>query len=84
MKFKEFARESKGKILATVSTIGVALATSIPCYAAEIDGAMTTALGAVKTDMMGVIAVVAPVGIAIAGALLIWKRGIGFFKSISK
>jgi hypothetical protein len=48
-----------------------------------ITTAMTTALTAVQTDVMGVMAVVAPIGIGIAGAFLVWKLGFKFFKSLT-
>ena len=57
---------------------------SFPAFAAEeIDTAMTTALGTVKTDMLSVISVVAPVGVAIMGVVLVWRKGLSFFKSIT-
>lgn len=46
--------------------------------------AMTTALGTVKTDALSALAAVAPIGIGIAGAFLVWKFGMKFFKGISK
>lgn len=43
-----------------------------------------TALTGVSTDAMAVLADVAPIAIGIAGAFLVWKYGMRFFKSIAK
>lgn len=45
---------------------------------------LTTALTAVKTDVLGAIAAAAPVGLTIMGTFLAWRYGTKFFKSISK
>ena len=46
--------------------------------------ALTTALTTIKTDALSALAAVAPVGIAIMGAFLVWKFGIKFFKGLAK
>lgn len=46
--------------------------------------AMTTALTAVQSDALEVIAAVAPIAIGIAGVFLVWRYGMKFFKAISK
>lgn len=75
----------KSKVVAVPVAASTALLMATNCFAAdEVTTAMTTAMTTVKTDMLSVIAVVAPIGIAIAGVILVWRRGIGFFKSISK
>lgn len=45
---------------------------------------VTDALQTVATDITGVFGAVAPVAIGIAGAFLVWRYGMKFFKSISK
>lgn len=89
MSFMEKAKEkfqgAKMKIVGASVAVGTSVLMASPCFADDgVTTAMTTAMTSVKTDMLGVIAVVAPIGIAIAGVILVWKRGIGFFKSISK
>lgn len=76
----------KTKVVGAAATAGTSILLATQCFAADADvsTAMATAMATVKTDMMGVISVVAPIGIAIAGVILVWRRGIGFFKSISK
>lgn len=49
-----------------------------------VETAITTALDGIKSDALSTIAAVAPIGIAIAGAFLVWRYGMKFFKSISK
>lgn len=46
--------------------------------------AITTALQTVADDALSVIAGVAPIAISIAGAFLVWRYGMRFFKAISK
>jgi hypothetical protein len=53
------------------------------CAGAAPEG-MDTALTSVKDDALAALAVVAPVGIAILGAFLVWKYGIRFFKGLAK
>ena len=66
--------------------IGATLLPVVSAFAAEGDvtSSMTTALTAVKTDAMSAIGAVAPIAIGIAGAFLVWRLGMRFFKSISK
>lgn len=76
---------AKMKVVGVSTAVGTSVLMASNCFAAEdISSAMTTAMGTIKTDMLDVVAVVAPIGIAIAGIFIVWKRGIGFFKSISK
>lgn len=42
------------------------------------------ALQAVGNDVTSAVAVIAPIGLGIFGLFFAWKKGIGFFKSISK
>ena len=79
-----FLKKAKSKASLFIMT---ALASCMLCFSAfaaeEVDAAMTTALETVKTDMLSGIGVVAPVGVAIRGVVLVWKKGLSFFKSIT-
>lgn len=46
--------------------------------------AITEALNTIQADAMSVLAAVAPIAISIAGAFLVWRYGMRFFKAISK
>lgn len=50
----------------------------------SVTSSMTTAMDTVKGDTLSAIGAVAPIGIGIMGAFLVWRYGIKFFKSISK
>lgn len=78
-------KKSKIYVGALVAIMSI-VATMISCFAAdsEVVTAMGTALAPVKTDSLGALATVAPYGIAIMGAFLVWKYGIRFFKSLAK
>ena len=45
---------------------------------------LTTALTAVKTDIVAMMVIVAPIAIAIVGIFLVWRYAVRFFKSLSK
>lgn len=69
-------------ILSTLMVIG----TSFGSFASEGGqaAAVSGALQTVATDVLASIGTIAPVALSIAGAFLVWKYGMRFFKSISK
>lgn len=52
--------------------------------AADLTSTFETALGTVKTDVLGYVGSALPVGLAIVGTFLAIKLGVKFFKSIAK
>lgn len=62
------------------------MGTGISSFAAEGGQAeaVSGALQTVATDVLASIGTIAPVALSIAGAFLVWKYGMRFFKSISK
>jgi len=75
----------KRKFVTAVTCVSACMATSVFAFAEDVGttAAMTTAMTAIKTDVMGVMAVVAPIGIGIAGAFMVWRLGFKFFKSLT-
>lgn len=76
---------SKKKLVGLI----IAVATVVSCMCSvfaesEVVASMGTAMEPVKTDALSALATVAPYGIAIMGAFLVWKFGIRFFKSLAK
>lgn len=49
-----------------------------------VAGDVSAALEATASDITGVLASVAPIGLGIVGVFLAWRYGIRFFKSLSK
>ena len=49
----------------------------------DVAAALGDSMGTLKDDALSAIATVAPYGIAIMGAFLVWRYGVRFFKSIS-
>lgn len=49
----------------------------------DVTAALGDSLGGVKDDALNAIVTVAPFGIAIMGAFLVWKYGINFFRTLS-
>lgn len=63
-------------------------ATAVPVLAFAEDATastvITTAATAVKTDALSALTAVAPIGISIGGAYLVFKLGWKFFKGLAK
>lgn len=85
---KEKLKGLGGKMLVAGSTIvasGVAL--TVPAFAAmdeTLTTTMTSAFTQVQENFTGVVGIVAPIGIGIAGIFIVWKLGLKFFKSVTK
>lgn len=76
---------TKKKLATLCTVVAVVSALSVGAFADEATNtAMTTALTTVKTDSVSALAVVAPIGIGIMGAFLVWRFGIRFFKGLAK
>lgn len=86
MKNKLMAARNKLTIAATVAA--VTAMNAMPALAAEsgdtVSNALTTGLTSAKTDIMGYIAVILPIGLAVMGAIWGVKKGIAFFRSVAK
>ena len=73
------------KLSIGIMSIITVMATSFGAFAAETQAeSVSTALGLVASDILATIAAIAPVALTIAGAFLVWKYGMKFFKSVSK
>lgn len=80
-KVKNVAVVAVGGVVATVGLC-------VPAFAEDatttsVASSMSTAFGGIQTDMLAVIAVIAPIGIAIFAAFFLWKKGLKFFNSVS-
>lgn len=83
--FTNFIQSSYGK--ATVVVTSLAMATPVfaevpspPSIATSISTSMQT----IVTDTIATISAVAPIGITIFGAMFCWKKGIQFFRGVTK
>lgn len=72
--------------LKVASATGVMVAGTVgQAFADEATTAvMTTAFQGVKSDTTAGMAVIAPIAIGIFGMFYMWRKGIGFFKTVSK
>lgn len=79
-------KSSFKKLLAVCSILVLMLAMAFPAFAqsADIPTAVTTALGTVQSDALGLIAAVLPYALAIMGAILVVTIGVRAFKRASK
>lgn len=67
--------------------MGAVLLAASPAHAAmdaDLSAGLTAASTQAKADIMGGVAIVAPIALAIGGLFLAWKKGWGFFKSVAK
>lgn len=81
---KTFIRKH-GKMLLVSMMSAIAMCFSIVASAADASSAQTsfsTALTTVQSDIMAYIGLALPVGLAIFGAIIAIKKGIGFVKSL--
>ena len=74
--------------LALCAVLALMLCMAVPAFAdgesSAITTAVTTALGTVQSDAMGLIAAVLPYALAIMGAILVVTIGVRAFKRASK
>ncbi|KNY25688.1 hypothetical protein [Pseudobacteroides cellulosolvens] len=80
-------RLNKKKLLSVIFTCLAVAMVSIQSFAALDEGtatAMDTDFTAIKSDVLAGLAKVAPYGLAVFGAFLVWKYGKRFFASLAK
>ena len=49
-----------------------------------METALVTAIQGIQTNVLAALGSVAPLGVAIMGAFLVWRYGVKFFKSLAK
>lgn len=76
--------KNKKARIGILSTLGILGTSLVPFASGTQAEAVGTALGTVASDILAVITSVAPVALSVAGAFLVWRYGMKFFKSISK
>lgn len=84
-KLVSFAKENKVGLIASFS--GMVAAIPTVAHAAEVPNittTMTTAFQSIVTQTLEMVAGVAPIGITIFAAFFCWKKGVQFFKTITK
>jgi uncharacterized protein (DUF697 family) len=82
---KEFLRKSKAQVAGLMAALMVGL-TVVPgfCATPTITETMTTELGTLGTQLLGIVSVVIGAAIPIIGAVIAVKKGVGWFKSLAK
>lgn len=72
-------------ILAIVTTMVLGSLASVSAAAdSAVMAGVTTAVTSASDNILGAIAVVAPIALGIVGIFLAWKYGMRFFKGLSK
>ena len=85
--FEKIRNSKLVKVIAgAVSASAVAAMGCVSAFAADPatpSDTLTTAVGTIKTDFLGYVAIVLPVALAIFGVVFGIKKAIGFFRSAS-
>ena len=83
-KFTNFIQSSYGKVATGLTIASV----SLPVFASESTSSIATSISnsmqQIVTDTIATIGAVAPIGITIFGAMFAWKKGIQFFRGVTK
>lgn len=83
-KFTNFIQSSYGKVATGLTIASV----SLPVFASEPTSSIATSISnsmqQIVTDTIATIGAVAPIGITIFGAMFAWKKGIQFFRGVTK
>lgn len=86
-KIKGILHSVEAKIAAAGSTAAVALtvaASAADTSAATITTAFQTGFQSMASDALGMIAVIIPIALGVAGAVFLSRKAIGWFKSLAK
>lgn len=83
-KIKTFIQENKVALITSVSAMAMSIPTIAHAEAPNVAESMTTAMQSIVTQTLASIAAIAPIGITIFGAMFAWKKGIQFFKGVTK
>lgn len=84
-KFTNFIQSSYGKVATGLTIASV----SLPVFASEVPSSsiatsISNSMQQIVTDTIATIGAVAPIGITIFGAMFAWKKGIQFFRGVTK
>lgn len=81
-------KAARNKLTIAATMAAVTAMNAMPTLAAGEDNtasnALTTGLNGVKTDVMGYIAIILPIGLGIFGAIWGIKKAIAFFRGVAK
>lgn len=83
-RIKTFIEENKVAVITSVSAMAMSIPTIAHAEVPNVSESMTTAMQSIVTQTLASIAAIAPIGITIFGAMFAWKKGIQFFKGVTK
>lgn len=82
-KIKNFLQNNRKVVIASVAITSSILPT-VAHAADSVSTTISTSMQTIVTDTIASIAAIAPIGITIFGAMFAWKKGIAFFKQVTK
>lgn len=85
-KFKEKVANLKGKVAVGLAVGSTGVMMAVPAYAetTSTSDILQSGVNTIKTDVLGYIAIILPVGLGIFGAIWGIKKAISFFKGVAK
>lgn len=85
-KLKNFMTTTSGKVSTGLVLASASVLTTFAEVAPtpSVSTVIQTSMQTIVTDTLTTIAAVAPIGITIFGAMFCWKKGIQFFKNVTK
>lgn len=81
-KIKNLLNNNRKAVISTVGLCSALLPTV--AHAESVSTTITTSMQTIVTDTITSIAAIAPIGITIFGAMFAWKKGLQFFKQVTK
>lgn len=86
-KIKSFVTEHKVALMSSATAMMVAIpqtAFATEVTPPDVASSMATAMQQIVTTTLSAITAIAPIGITIFGAMFAWKKGVQFFKGVTK
>ena len=83
LKKNKFIRTAFLTCALTAMSVSLAFAEGTTPATPDISSTMTTSFQSIVTQTLSCVAAIAPIGITIFSVFFCWKKGMGFFKSVS-
>ena len=84
LKIKNFIKDNKIALLSSSTAMAISFPQVAFADTVSVSSMISTSMQTIVTDTISSIAAIAPIGITIFGAMFAWKKGIQFFKSVTK
>lgn len=83
-KIKNILENNRKAIIATTSICATLVPTIAHAEGVSVSSTISTSMQQIVTDTVSTIAAIAPIGITVFAAMFAWKKGLQFFKQVTK